>query len=91
VKSALEWAANLLARARFPVFGGLLTDIRGAEAALELAAKLGVVVDHAASTGLMPAATTWNPASISRSNGASTSSMIAIMAPTRPGSAFPML
>jgi hypothetical protein len=55
VKSALERAADLLARARFPMFGGLLTDIRGAEAALALAAKLGVVVDHAASTGLMRA------------------------------------
>jgi formylmethanofuran dehydrogenase subunit B len=55
VKSALERAADLLARARFPVFGGLLTDIRGTEAALALAAKLGGVIDHATSTGLMRA------------------------------------
>lgn len=55
MKSALERAADLLGRARFPVFGGLLTDIRGAEAALALAEKLGGVVDHAASTGLMRA------------------------------------
>ena len=52
MKSALERAADLLARARFPVFGGLLTDIRGAEAALALAAKLGGVIDHAAGESL---------------------------------------
>jgi len=55
VKSALERAADLLGRARFPVIGGLFTDIRGAEAALALAERLGGVVDHAASTGLMRA------------------------------------
>jgi formylmethanofuran dehydrogenase subunit B len=55
VKSALERAADLLGRARFPVFGGLFTDINGATAALALAEKLGGVIDHAASTGLMRA------------------------------------
>jgi len=53
VKSALEPAADLFGRARFPVFSGLFTDIHGAATALALAEKLGVVVDHAASTGLM--------------------------------------
>jgi len=55
VKSALERAADLLGRARFPVFGGLFTDIHGATAALALAEKLGGVIDHGASTGLMRA------------------------------------
>jgi formylmethanofuran dehydrogenase subunit B len=50
--SALERAADLLGRARFPVFGGLFTDIAGAAAALALAERLGGVIDHAASTGL---------------------------------------
>lgn len=50
--SALERAADLLGRARFPVFGGLFTDIRGAEAALALAEKLGGVIDHAAGESL---------------------------------------
>jgi formylmethanofuran dehydrogenase subunit B len=53
VESALERAADLLGRARFPVFGGLFTDIAGAAAALSLAEKLGGVVDHAAGDGLM--------------------------------------
>jgi len=55
VKSALERAADLFGRARFPVFGGLFTDTHGAAAALALAEKLGGGVDHAASTGLMRA------------------------------------
>ncbi|MBQ0818058.1 MAG: hypothetical protein QNK17_02315 [Hyphomicrobiaceae bacterium] len=50
--SALERAADLLGRARFPVIGGLFTDISGAAAALALAEKLGGAVDHAAGTGL---------------------------------------
>jgi len=54
--STLERAAELLARARLPVFGGLFTDIEGATAAISLAEKLGGVIDHAASTGLSRAA-----------------------------------
>jgi formylmethanofuran dehydrogenase subunit B len=54
--STLERAAELLARARLPVIGGLFTDIDGASAALALAEKLGGVVDHAASEGLSRAA-----------------------------------
>jgi len=38
--SALLRAAQLLGRTRFPVIGGLLTDIDGAAAALALAKKL---------------------------------------------------
>ncbi len=54
--STLECAAERLARARFPVIGGLFTDITGASAALALAEKLGGVVDHAASEGMARAA-----------------------------------
>jgi len=54
--STLERAAELLARARLPVFGGLFTDINGASAALALAQQLGGIVDHAASEGLVRAA-----------------------------------
>lgn len=54
--STLERAAQRLACARFPIFGGLFTDINGASAALALAQKLGGVVDHAASEGLARAA-----------------------------------
>jgi formylmethanofuran dehydrogenase subunit B len=54
--STLERAAELLARARLPVFGGLFTDIEGATAAISLAEKLGGVIDHGASEGLSRAA-----------------------------------
>lgn len=54
--SALERAAELLTHARFPVFGGLFTDINGASAAIALSERLGGVVDHAASRGLVRAA-----------------------------------
>lgn len=54
--STLQRAADLLSQARFPVFGGLFTDVNGATAALALAQKLGGVVDHAASEGLSRAA-----------------------------------
>lgn len=53
--STLERAAELLARARLPVIGGLFTDIHGATAALSLAEKLGGVIDHAASAGMLRA------------------------------------
>lgn len=54
--STLQRAANLLAQARLPVFGGLFTDVNGATAALALAQKLGGVVDHAESEGMSRAA-----------------------------------
>jgi len=56
VDNTLERAAERLTRARFPLFGGLYTDISGAAAALALAEKLGGVIDHAASAGLTRAA-----------------------------------
>ena len=54
--SALERAAERLGAARFPVFGGLYTDISGASAALDLAEKLGGAIDHAGSEGIARAA-----------------------------------
>ncbi|MEM7192097.1 MAG: hypothetical protein AAF405_04370, partial [Pseudomonadota bacterium] len=54
--STLQRAAELLAKARFPVIGGLFTDVNGATAALALARKLGAAVDHAASDGIARAA-----------------------------------
>lgn len=49
---ALERAAELIRRSRFPIIGGLLTDIGGAQAAIALAQKLGGVIDHAAGDSL---------------------------------------
>ncbi|MGV1015115.1 MAG: hypothetical protein ACOYB4_09115, partial [Methyloceanibacter sp.] len=54
--AALMRAAELLGRARLPVFGGLLTDIAGAAAAISLAQKLGGVIDHAYGDALMRSA-----------------------------------
>lgn len=54
--STLNRAADLLAQARLPVFGGLFTDVNGAAAALALAQKVGGVIDHAASGGMSRAA-----------------------------------
>ncbi len=39
-------AAELLARARHPVFAGLGTDVAGVQSVLRLAARLGASVDH---------------------------------------------
>jgi len=44
--AALERAAELLARARRPLFGGLATDVGGARALYELAAACGAALDH---------------------------------------------
>jgi formylmethanofuran dehydrogenase subunit B len=66
--SALLRAAQLLGRAQLPVFGGLLTDIEGAAAALALAEKLGGVVDHANGESLA------RMARIMRETGASSAS-----------------
>jgi formylmethanofuran dehydrogenase subunit B len=46
-------AARLLAASRFPLIGGLETDVAGAVAALQLAERLGGAVDHAASEPLL--------------------------------------
>ncbi|MGH6734662.1 MAG: hypothetical protein ACRECX_01080 [Methyloceanibacter sp.] len=68
MESALRRAADLLGRARLPVFGGLLTDIAGAAAALALAEKLGGVIDHAYGESLS------RMAQIMRERGASSAS-----------------
>jgi formylmethanofuran dehydrogenase subunit B len=52
-EAALGRAAELLGKARLPVIGGFATDMAGARAGFALAQKLGGVVDHAASDGLM--------------------------------------
>ena len=46
LKAAIAEAANLLSSSRFPVIAGLGTDIAGARAAIELARRIGAVVDH---------------------------------------------
>jgi formylmethanofuran dehydrogenase subunit B len=50
--AALDAAAALLRNAAFPAVGGLAADTEGISAALELAERLGAVVDHAASDSL---------------------------------------
>jgi formylmethanofuran dehydrogenase subunit B len=45
-ESALARAAEILSRARRPLFGGLATDVAGARALYELAARTGAVLDH---------------------------------------------
>lgn len=45
-ESALARAAEILSRARRPLFGGLATDVAGARALYELAARCGAIVDH---------------------------------------------
>jgi formylmethanofuran dehydrogenase subunit B len=52
-RDALARAAELLGRAKLPVIGGLATDMAGARSGFALAQKLGGVVDHLASEGLM--------------------------------------
>ena len=44
--SALARAGEILSRARRPLFGGLATDVAGARALYELAARCGAVLDH---------------------------------------------
>lgn len=44
---AVERAAELLGAARAPFFGGLVTDVNGMRATLELADRCGAVLDHA--------------------------------------------
>jgi formylmethanofuran dehydrogenase subunit B len=52
-ESAVDAAAGVLAASRFPLIGGLETDVAGAVAALQLADRLGGAVDHAASGPLL--------------------------------------
>ena len=44
--SALARAGEILSRARRPLFGGLATDVAGARALYELAARCGAILDH---------------------------------------------
>jgi len=50
---AVDEAATILRRAVQPAFGGLATDVAGVRAVLELADRIGGVVDHLASGALM--------------------------------------
>jgi len=46
LESALARAGEILSRARRPLFGGLATDVAGARALYELAARCGAILDH---------------------------------------------
>ena len=46
LERALAEAAELLAASRCPLIAGLGTDVAGARAAIDLAARIGAVVDH---------------------------------------------
>src|SRR5262245_6362797 len=50
--TAVRSAADMLRRARLPLFGGLATDVAGARALYRLAARAGAVSDHAAGQAL---------------------------------------
>lgn len=51
--AAIARAAEILAGARLPLLAGLGTDVAGVRAALALAERLGGVVDHAGTAGLL--------------------------------------
>ena len=51
--AALDRAAAILREAVQPVFGGLATDVAGVRACLELADRLGAIVDHLGSRAFM--------------------------------------
>jgi formylmethanofuran dehydrogenase subunit B len=46
LEEAVAHAAGLVAAARAPLFGGLVTDVNGMRAVLELADRRGALVDH---------------------------------------------
>lgn len=52
---ALARAAQILANARRPLFGGLATDVAGARALYSLAAGCGAILDHLHGEALTPA------------------------------------
>lgn len=52
-KTALDTAAQWLARARQPLFGGMATDVAGARALYRVANACGAIVDHAHGRALM--------------------------------------
>lgn len=51
--AAVERAAQLLAAARLPLYGGLGADVAGVREVLALAERTGGIVDHAGSHGLL--------------------------------------
>lgn len=53
VETALDAAAARLARARQPLFGGLVTDVAGMRALYALACSCGAILDHADGDSLM--------------------------------------
>ena len=53
--AALARAADILANARRPLFGGLATDVAGARALYSLAAGCGAILDHLHGDALSPA------------------------------------
>ncbi|HKT93266.1 MAG TPA: formylmethanofuran dehydrogenase [Paraburkholderia sp.] len=52
-QTALDTAAQWLARARQPLFGGMATDVAGARALYRVANACGAIVDHAHGRALM--------------------------------------
>jgi formylmethanofuran dehydrogenase subunit B len=52
--AAVDAAADILARARQPLLGGLATDIAGARALYALANSCHAILDHANGNGLLP-------------------------------------
>ncbi|WP_295435798.1 formylmethanofuran dehydrogenase subunit B [uncultured Thiodictyon sp.] len=52
LEAALAHAAGLLAAARAPLFGGLVTDVNGMRAVLELADRCGALLDHVGADAL---------------------------------------
>lgn len=53
LEAAVARAAEILGRARLPLYGGLGTDLAGMREVLALAERTGGVVDHAGSSGLL--------------------------------------
>ena len=50
---ALARSADLLRDSRYPLFGGLATDVSGARATLQLADHIGASIDHMTSAAMM--------------------------------------
>lgn len=55
LEAALDAAAERLAAARLPLFGGLATDVQGMRALYRLANVGGAILDHAQGEAMMPA------------------------------------
>ena len=55
LEAALDAAADRLAAARLPLFGGLATDVQGMRALYRLANVGGAILDHAHGEAMMPA------------------------------------